>query len=171
MYSSEWSLKNPVVYSHSCDSSEVVHATGHIGLSFSGSAVKNFVNEVHFAVLFDENSDNGNITFASDISNLTKLMEIPTNKDWHISGVTSVQVSNSTPSSFNQTTGSIIFDINLYSLGLPLAIYNDIMSKFKVNTSIFSSCDGAECFTTTNFISIPIPPRIYVQGERNYTRI
>lgn len=149
-------------------------------MGFSGSVANNYASLPYFAVFFDEYAYFGNITFNPNVANWKSVAQLPSNTDWRISGVSSIQVSGSAATNFDYPV-DLIFDIGSDNIGFPLAIFNDIMTKLK-NLDCSSATKKPMCYTvsspsdtplklgdlpnisiTINTQTIIIPPQVYVE--------
>lgn len=96
--SSDWILKSHAIYTDSCISGggDYAYTIGLIGLGFTLSSADNYLSP-YFTVLFDQNLSTGNITFNPDTSDWISVVQLNSNTDWHISGISSMQVSGGDP--------------------------------------------------------------------------
>lgn len=130
-----WTLNNNATYANLCTDGGAQafgkQAYGILGMGFSDNSSTNYISSKYlFSVYFDEDGDGGQLLFDTDLSyasSTTPEITLTANNDWHVSGVSYVQM---TDNYIPMNNGSIIFDINADSLGFPLDVYDTILTSF-----------------------------------------
>ena len=154
--SNYWNLTTDLFFAKDCSAyrkSEFgTGVDGIIGMGVKGNSIKNFPRNQTYEsimggteVIYDssppifsffllEGGKSGDLLFEFDSSKATRsttVAVLTADPDWHVSGVSSVQVGSST-FAFAET-GSLIFDINSDALGLPLTIYNKALAAINAS--------------------------------------
>lgn len=113
----------------------------------------------------------------------TPVAVLQADSDWHVKGITKVQVGNNSVSLPNNT--NLIFDMNFDAIGLPLSIYSEVIEQ--LNTTVSAICQGygnnlaPNCSYSGTIEDLPnitismnnqtfiFTPQVYVQNGSSFT--
>jgi len=162
-----WSLNHSVLWATDCESYKNRDDFGEdidgiLGLGIEGDAITNFPTHqtydsimggsetittgkpAIFSFFLNDDGKYGQLIFQADMDKVkttTPVVTFSSDLNWHVSGVTGVQVGNTV---FPLTT-KLIFDINSEALGFPLETYK------KVVKAIQDSVKDLECPADINY--------------------
>lgn len=180
---SYFSLSSKPLFASSCTSNNsFLNGSGYygmIGMGTQGSAMNNFKSyRPLFSIHIPVNSTDATLVFKTDLSYAasdTPTTQLQGDSNWHVGGVTAIQMANY---SYN-ISNSLIFDINADTPGFPLDIYNSIINGLQESLDMICTNDTYRPTCTylgntptfpTIFVqignqSIPIVPAIYLDSD------
>lgn len=179
-----WNLTTRATVATRCNSNASltygIETAGILGMGATGNSSNNYMTSPVFGIYLDKSGQYGELTFTDDLTyvqSTTPVVNMSSNSDWHVNGVTLVQLSSAF--SFPQSNLSIIFDINADAIGLPLQLYNQVINALTTIASVIcpnNTYYAPTCAYTDEIQNLPdiqitvqsqilnIPPEAYVQG-------
>ena len=149
---------------------------GLLGMGIDNNALNNNSTLALFSIYLDGPEQNGKLFFTTDFSNTqshTPVSTLTADADWHVFGVSSLKIG---PVSYHTSSTNLIFDINSNMIGLPLKIFETVISSLESVSSVTcpaNTYSNPTCTYPGHIVNLPnivigveaeqivIPPVVY----------
>lgn len=155
-------------------------SSGLLGMGTSDENDKNFIGNKDFSIYLDKAGKTGKLffDFKKELGAPNPLVTLEADRNWQVVNVDGIAVGTKT-STFDNT--SMIIDINTELIGLPRAIYNQVIDL--LNSGYNATCDLEKTYMPVCTVNraikslptitlysgkdkkIPLPPQLYVAAN------